>query len=459
MIAIFYTGLDRFSDQTRDNHNKVIAAIREIGPTKVYNFLQPTFDRSDCPVLGGVGSAGGLQCWDFMKAAQQLTETIIIKFRTDLWFTESSIEALINEIKSIINNEYDVSYLGANAAYNFENPLIKYHATTYKKIPDFVIVARRDAVLDIDRVRQHLKDAGDVANGNKVFKIITPTLARSYCVNCYIFLVRASTTELNDHDMGVAFYSDYPNGGAAAKHWRLQKPRPKEKVNHNIALIYIGAPRFETNGRKNHENLINKMRELAPVEIYDFTHNYANRGNCPWPEGGGIQVWDFMESTKRIKESIIVKFRTDLWFTPSAEDAVLKELSEIIDDRQDASFMGSNWTDYLGHEYTRIEHFACATLQDFVVMAKRDCLNSPDLVYRWLDSEGSSKRKCGTKVFKKVLRNSALAFNVFCQIYLLRKHYDEPVDAWQVGYDYISSYPKQWKMPKALPWYNSTKNE
>jgi hypothetical protein len=163
-----------------------------------------------------------------------------------------------------------------------------------------------------------------------------------------------------------------------------------------------------------------------------------------------------MESSQRVEEDLIIKFRPDLWFTPSSEDAVIQQLKEIVEDRQDAAFMGSNWREFLGHENTVIPAHKSATLQDFVVMARRSMLMPTPTVYQHISGAGGGKRACGTKVFRSILQPYARANNVYCQIYLVRKTYDK-IDPWQVGLDYITSYKKQWKMPDAIPWYMSTK--
>ena len=455
MIAIFYIGLDRFSAQTKANHQELFDRLAKIAPIQVYHFLQPEFSREDCPVSGGVGSAGGLQTWDFMKAVQQVKGDIVIKLRTDVWFCSNTCDNVVEEVKSIIAGDHDVTYMGANSKDNYQTPYVRWPAPQHKKVPDFVIIARREAVLDIDRVTDHLANAGDVANGNKTFKIITKDLSRSYCVNNYVFLIRDELTPLDDWNIGLKFYQSYAYGGAALANWVRTMHRSKNKIN-SIAIVYVGADRFPEIGLPNHEPLIEEIRKLLPTKVYSFTHGYELRGECPWPESGAAQVWDFMESVDRVTEDLIIKFRPDLWFTPSSQEAVLSEIRKIIDDELDASFMGSNWKEYLGHEYTVLPVDQCATVQDFVVMARRSILMPKNSVHLSLHGTGSGKRSCGTKVFKSILQSYAIANNVLCQIYLVRKTYDI-VDPWQVGLDYILSYRKQHKMPDAVPWYLSTR--
>ena len=455
MISVFYIGLDRFSSLTRANHQRLFDELNKIAPTQIHNFLQPNFSRQDCPITGTVGAAGGLQTWDFMKAVQMVDGDIVIKLRTDVWFCDSAYQHVIDEVKSIMSGETDVAYIGANAQSNYDKPFVKWRAPEHKKVPDFVIVAKRSEVMEIDRVSKHLAEAGDVANGNKTFKIITKDLNRSVCVNNYTFLIRNDRTPLDDWNVGLDFYKSYAHGGEAATHWVYSVARKKSFVK-NAAIVYVGADRFNEIGLPNHESIIKKIQNIIPTQVYSFTHSYPQRGQCPWQESGAAQVWDFIESANRVSEDLIIKFRPDLWFTESSEQALLQQLQTILDDQVDAAFMGSNWRDYLGHENTVLPSHQCATLQDFVVMVRRSMLMTRQTAYQSLATAGGGKRACGTKVFKSVLQPYARANNVYCQIYLVRKTYDK-VDPWQVGLDYIMSYKKQWKMPNALPWYMSTK--
>lgn len=461
MIAVFYIGQPRYQEETRENHQRVIARLQQIAPVRVYDCQQPGFDsRSDVPCQGDVGKAGGLQVWDFIKAAQQLTEPVIIKFRSDLWFCESSVEILAAEVQAVINGEYDVCYLGANLKFDFDKERSKYHATAHKKIPDFVVVARRECLRDIEQVRTILADNADnVANGNKVFKIITQDLARSYAVNCYIFLMRVPLTQPTDYAVGRAFIDSYPESGTAHQYWKKFRPNPDAECNHQISIIYTGLPRFPGETKNNHAQMIDRIRRRAPTEVQMYTSNLVSQTNNLWAEvSGGTQVWQFMNAVDQAPGTIIIKFRTDLWFTPAAMDAVMIELDEILEGKQDAAFMGSNWADYLGHDHTRLNSDDCATVQDFVVMARRSSLRSSSDVYTDLARVGMSKLQCGTKVFKSILQPGSDATNAQCQIWLCRKPYVHEPSHYQVGLDYILSYPKQWKMPNAIPWLNSQRH-
>jgi hypothetical protein len=229
MLDVFYIGLDRFRDRTRENHAWMLDQLSSrFGQITTHDFLQPKFDRSDCPVGGTVGSAGGLQVWDFMKAVQKLSAPCVMKLRTDVWFAHSSLAPVARAVERCLSDAKDVVYLGANVKQGLDDPDDNRPADHHKKVPDFVVVARRSAVLDIDRVRAHLAAAGDVASGNRVFKIITPDLSRSETTWCRIFLVRRANTFARDWNIACDFVRSYPEANRAQDF--LLKCRPEQPL-------------------------------------------------------------------------------------------------------------------------------------------------------------------------------------------------------------------------------------
>ena len=226
-----------------------------------------------------------------------------------------------------------------------------------------------------------------------------------------------------------------------------------------IAVMYIGQRRYASMRRENHQVLVSKLEQIAPVVKYDFTRELNQPSPSPWQQSGGIQIFDFLEGVEKVKENIVVKFRSDLWFTGSAMDAIVKEVKLVVDDMQDASFIGCNWKDYIGHTYTKEHISEKPWVQDFVVVVNKNVLKDKKEIYQNIESSKPSKRACGTKWFRSMLTTQARAYNVMSQVYLIRKQLPDNFDPWQVGYDYIFEDMKRFghKMPDAMPWYMSTK--
>jgi len=96
---------------------------------------------------------------------------------------------------------------------------------------------------------------------------------------------------------------------------------------------------------------------------------------------------------------------------------------------------------------------------DFVVLVNKKILRDKQEIYENIDKLKPKKREHGNKPFRAIIKNTQQTYNVYSQIYLIRKHQDDPIDPWQVGYDYLSAEIKKYgrKMPDAMPWYLTTK--
>ena len=196
MIAIFYTGANRFSLFTKSNHDKVIDKIKEKYPVMVYDHKLPEFDRTECTsTLSGV-----CQVFDFMKSSELLSENIIIKFRTDIWFTDSSIEMLLEAIDSVVNNIIDVVYLGYDFRNYYSKKGFKIDADNIDKVSDFVVVSNKKGLATRSVVLQKcINDRSK--NGNVLFKNIRNDTARSLMISCHMYLVRKEFLNFSHYDI------------------------------------------------------------------------------------------------------------------------------------------------------------------------------------------------------------------------------------------------------------------
>jgi len=231
-----------------------------------------------------------------------------------------------------------------------------------------------------------------------------------------------------------------------------------------IGIMYIGQKRYVEMSENNHKKLISELEKIAPITIYNFTRDLDQPSGSPWPQGGAIQVFEFLEGIEKVNEDIVIKLRTDLWFTTSSIIALVEEVKLVYEKKQDASFMGCNWKDYIGHTYTKDHMDLHAMPQDFVVIVNKNILRTKKEIYKSInDINAASPKKLehGNKPFGAIVKDTQRTYNIFVQIYLIRKHLDEPFDPWQVGYDYIAAEVRRvgHKMPDAMPWYLTTKKE
>lgn len=203
-----------------------------------------------------------------------------------------------------------------------------------------------------------------------------------------------------------------------------------------IAVVYIGQRKFDKTSTANHQALIELLRTQHTVNIYDFTRPGPSTDG-PFTSSGGVQVWDFLQAVKSVDEDIIIKLRTDLWFTRNSMAVVASELNEIVNGNNDVAFMGVDFTNH----YDKLHERSDATnkkVTDFAIISRRSSLDTEESVVTRLNGP---KHKSGNVMFKYILAPDARAVNISCQMYLLRKDYDTPTN-WQIYSDWTSEYYK-----------------
>jgi hypothetical protein len=235
-----------------------------------------------------------------------------------------------------------------------------------------------------------------------------------------------------------------------------------------ISIFYTGDRRHNAEiMRENHEPVIQELATLDSVEVSWFTKDYADRGHCPFDEGGddrimkrgkqgdhwitnyrrgqggAVQVWDFLTSAERVTGDIVIKFRTDVWFTDSARNVLIQHVRDIIKDNVDVIYFGSDLVnDNQGkeHEVYEVTAHDPARLQDFVIAARRTSLNTAQRATDRMLAMPPRKIRSGNKTFRYILGDFARARGVLCHLWLIRKSYDsQPTDR-DVCRDYIDSY-------------------
>ena len=195
----------------------------------------------------------------------------------------------------------------------------------------------------------------------------------------------------------------------------------------NIALVYIGHARHQQTSKNNHKEFLKLLQSKYQVTVYDFIKTEPNP-LCPFDTSGGAQVWDFLTACERVTEDIVIKIRTDVWFTKSAMETTLSEIAEIAEDRNDIAFLGLNFTTHYDKIYVRNDARAGKKVTDFVIVARKSQLEPLDSVVSKLST---AKDNSGNKMFRVVISATARAVNTSCQMYLLRYNYKEP-NNWQI---------------------------
>ena len=216
-----------------------------------------------------------------------------------------------------------------------------------------------------------------------------------------------------------------------------------------IAVVYIGQQKFDTTSQTNHAKLFELFKTKYEINVYNFTRTGPSTEG-PFMSSGGVQVWDFLQALKQTQEDIVIKLRTDTWFTQSSMPVIMSELDAIVNNNNDVAFMGVDFTNHYDKIHERIDASTTKKVTDFVVIAKRSRLDTEESIITRLNGP---KHKSGNVMFKYILAPDARAVSVSCQMYLIRKDYDTP-DNWQVYSDWTSEY---YKSETAQQWVANNK--
>jgi hypothetical protein len=192
-VALFYIGLVRFEKLGKENHKKLIDILTEAYDLKIYDFTLPNIDRTDCTFE----DSGRIQVYDFYTALDQIEEDIVIKFRTDIWLTDSVIDPILTELNLIVNGTQDLSYMGmAIISANSEFDNAEYYSYGYRKtgkILDWVIIADRRTLVKKEDAFTYLKEGKYVrtaGGGNHSYRVLRTSQTNTVVVCCQLYLIR-----------------------------------------------------------------------------------------------------------------------------------------------------------------------------------------------------------------------------------------------------------------------------
>jgi hypothetical protein len=219
MIAIIYIGFDRFRDITRENHNRLFEKIKTVDDIKIHNFIKPNKRRPYC-VYDEHDARGAIQVFDLIWALNSIEETLFIKIRTDLWFSEDAMNIIVDELKRVKNNEQDLSLLGWHFhGWEFDQPYGKMTtAESGKHTQDFVVIAKKETLDSQDNIfaKMNARDVGALYTGNKIIRDIVRDHNNAYTVKTHMYLIRDGITANSSiHDIVLTYMASYGGKGKA----------------------------------------------------------------------------------------------------------------------------------------------------------------------------------------------------------------------------------------------------
>lgn len=221
----------------------------------------------------------------------------------------------------------------------------------------------------------------------------------------------------------------------------------------SIGIIQIGLKRDFEVARKNHEMLYTILNSKYNINIYDF-YRTEPIPECPFQDGGRIQLYDFFSCTGKIPDNIILKIRSDIYLTKSSIEVLCREIDNILNNKLDICYLGLAFGWYPDKVYHKEKADLQDKVPDSIILARKD-----KLVDNWLDHiyknvyEGMS----GNRAYLKIKKDTAVAYMVSCQIYILKWKIAEE-DNWSLYYKSMGVEGWRRKASKEVDWVRDNKD-
>ena len=204
-----------------------------------------------------------------------------------------------------------------------------------------------------------------------------------------------------------------------------------------IAIAYLGDEQYFATVTNNHDRLIGKIQAAMSAKRYNFTDSvkpWINKYNDDATIDGRPerqQLYDFYQALKNVEEDIVVRLRSDVWFTEGAMDVIVNEITEVANGNVDMSFIGGSLilqpdARYVKQTYTGTDDNPSHSMNDFCVIVNRTKVPNETDVFT--QEYVTNDWRLGRGFFKLISETSNVN-NVIDQIYLVTSLVDNPTDA------------------------------
>ena len=221
----------------------------------------------------------------------------------------------------------------------------------------------------------------------------------------------------------------------------------------DIGFVYTGERRFENIGKENHKFLYNTLSEFTTFNIYDECKD--DRSNDEFTLSAPNQIWDFYKALPKVKEQIVIRMRTDIWFSKSSIPHVVNEILATQQGKRNFTLVGAELDRHYNNEYATYDlpevkkQKAKTKTADFMTIVNRKVLKPKEDIYKWLKTEQS---KSGNRLWQKI-RYGGGKYS-FGQIYLIRDQFrKENLTDEYIGLQFARGYGSKPKMAKAQKYY------
>ncbi len=218
MIAIIYTGFNRYYNITENNHKKLKARLKKLGGFKEYWFTKPNESRPFC-IYDQHDARGAIQVFDLLWALDNVEERVFIKLRTDVWLSDQAVDLIVEEVKHILEEKQDMTFLGWYFwDWDFNSPGTKTQINSLGRVEDFVVIADKTRMPSKDEIfnKMNARTIEKLYTGNKIIRDIMTDSSRSYTIKSHIYLVRSDNPNQSEYDIALEYMKSY--GGKGKSH-------------------------------------------------------------------------------------------------------------------------------------------------------------------------------------------------------------------------------------------------
>jgi len=204
-IGFVYTGEKRFENIGRENHKLLYNTLSEFTPFSIYD--QCKADRKNDEFKLSAPN----QIWDFYKALPAVKERIVVKMRTDIWLTKSSIPHIVNEILATQQGKRTFTLIGSELKTHYNNEYDTYDLPSDKskvKTADFITIADKESLRPKDEIYELLKTEKS-KSGNRLWQRIRKGPGKYSFGQIYLIRANYKPEHLNDNYMAYQFAEGY----------------------------------------------------------------------------------------------------------------------------------------------------------------------------------------------------------------------------------------------------------
>jgi len=204
-LGFVYTGERRFESIGRENHKLLYNTLSEFTPFSIYD--QCKADRKNDEFKLSAPN----QIWDFYKALPAVKERIVVKMRTDIWLTKSSIPHIVNEILATQQGKRTFTLIGSELKTHYNNEYDTYDLPSDKskvKTADFITIADKESLRPKDEIYELLKTEKS-KSGNRLWQRIRKGPGKYSFGQIYLIRANYKPKHLNDNYMAYQFAEGY----------------------------------------------------------------------------------------------------------------------------------------------------------------------------------------------------------------------------------------------------------